>query len=165
MNRRNLAALMMIVGALALLVGCQMDTSVPSSLGGRVINLPLAAQQQTTLIVGGVLFVAGVILWSSSAPPPAPDGIGNPSADGSAQPEALVSGAGFKLAEIGKDLSSLAFRDLMILGGIGFVAFALVGILSGSSTLGLILGLPLGYYVDRKRRLGPKPPADMPRDS
>lgn len=59
MNCKNLAALMIIVGALALLVGCQKDTLMPNASGGRVINLPLAAQQKTTLIVGSAIFIGG----------------------------------------------------------------------------------------------------------
>jgi hypothetical protein len=50
---------MLILGGLGLLMSCQMDTSVPTSYG-RVINLPLAAQQQNMSLIKCRAFYEGL---------------------------------------------------------------------------------------------------------
>ena len=65
---RVVAVIMLILGGLGLLVSCEMDTSVPTG-HGRVINLPLAAQQQNMSIISAVLFIGGIILFATSKSP------------------------------------------------------------------------------------------------
>lgn len=64
------------VGALALLYGLAMDTSVATVGGQRVNNLGLMRDAQNALIVGAVLLVVGVIMATrkKAEPPPSAEG-------------------------------------------------------------------------------------------
>ena len=58
--------LLILVGIVALLASLSMDTSVPSTGGGRIHNIGLMNEKQNYLIVSAVVLLIGVILTISN---------------------------------------------------------------------------------------------------
>lgn len=64
-------AFLCVAAAVTLLIGFNLDTSVPTSLGYRVNNTGLLNDQQNLIIFGGALLIAGIVLitlWGRGKP-------------------------------------------------------------------------------------------------
>ncbi len=61
MNMRTIGWCVLSVGILWLIVAINMDTSVESSPGIRVMNFSLIAQQQNQLLIGALISLAGLM--------------------------------------------------------------------------------------------------------
>lgn len=62
----------MVIAALVLLFGFNIDTSVATDFGSRVNNIGLMNQKQNVIILGGVLLIVGALLLSLSGSENAP---------------------------------------------------------------------------------------------
>lgn len=62
----------MVIAALVLVIGFNIDTSVETGYGSRVNNIGLMNQKQNVIILGGVLLIAGALLFALSGTGNAP---------------------------------------------------------------------------------------------
>ena len=60
---KTVAGILLVVSVLIMFFGCALDTSVPTSMGGRVNNIGLMNDQTNIMMVGGVLFLASIVLF------------------------------------------------------------------------------------------------------
>lgn len=59
---RKLGGVVLFLGALFILVSLNMDTSVPTEMGGRVNNLGLIAEKQNYLLLSAFIFICGLLM-------------------------------------------------------------------------------------------------------
>lgn len=61
---KGVSITLMIIGALVMITGWTMDTTVSTSFGQRVHNVGLMNEQNQRTQLGGIVFIAGVVLYS-----------------------------------------------------------------------------------------------------
>lgn len=70
--KKTIGIAFMVIAALVLVTGFNIDTSVATGYGSRVNNIGLMNQKQNVIILGGVLLIAGALLLGLSGSGSAP---------------------------------------------------------------------------------------------
>jgi hypothetical protein len=130
-------------------MSCQMDTSVPTSYG-RVINLPLAAQQQNMSLISAVLFIGGIILYATSKPMQSLSGSGSDEDPALQHAIFLEKKITSTLLFVLNDLAGMSFKRILAHLGSALALFILLVIVGINTQISLIVALVLSYLLMRR---------------